>query len=147
PGPQHPLVERIALLQRKPPGAARHLAGMGLVLLAATFAGLGAWAAQPPVAAKSMTAPANPIGSDNGIDASRNVRASRAVSDAPAAPVQTNADSNPVVTAHAQSSAAPALLHTTDALPTNQVAANQAARPALKTNEAATTSATTGLSA
>ncbi|MBA2589510.1 MAG: M48 family metalloprotease [Alphaproteobacteria bacterium] len=145
PGPQHPLVERIALLQRKPPGAARRLAGMGLVLLAATFAGLGAWAAQPPVAAKSVTAPANPTGSDNGVDASGNVRASRAVSDAPSAPVQTNADSNPAVTAHTQSSAAPALPHTTDALPTNQIAASRAAR--LQINEAATTSATAGLPA
>ena len=49
PGPQHPLVERIALLQREPPGAARRLTGMSLVLLTATSAGLGAWAAQPPV--------------------------------------------------------------------------------------------------
>jgi hypothetical protein len=62
PGPQHPLVERIALLQRKPPGAARRLAGVGLVILAAISAGLGAWAAQPPVTAKSMAASANPTG-------------------------------------------------------------------------------------
>ncbi len=62
PGPQHPLIERIALLKRKPPGAARRLAGMGLVTLAAAFAGLGAWAAQPPVAAKSMaTRPAGTV--------------------------------------------------------------------------------------
>src|SRR5579859_6387856 len=53
PGPQHPLVERIALLQRKPPSTARRLVGAGLVLLTATSAGLGAWAAQPPVPAPS----------------------------------------------------------------------------------------------
>ena len=57
PGPQHPLVERIALLQRERPGAVRRVAGVSLVLLTATCAGLGAWAAQPPVAAKSMAAP------------------------------------------------------------------------------------------
>jgi beta-lactamase regulating signal transducer with metallopeptidase domain len=57
PGSQHPLIERIALLKRAPPGAARRLAGMGLVMLAATSAGLGAWAAQPPVAAKSTATP------------------------------------------------------------------------------------------
>ena len=57
PGPQHPLVERIALLRREPPGTTRRLAGVSLVLLTAASAGLGAWAAQPPVAAKSMTAP------------------------------------------------------------------------------------------
>ncbi len=51
-GSQHPLIERIALLKRKPPGTARRLTGASLVLLAATSAGLGAWAAQPPVVAK-----------------------------------------------------------------------------------------------
>ena len=56
PGPQHPLIERIALLQRKPPGAVRRLAGVSLVMVAATSAGLGAWAAQPPVAAKPVAA-------------------------------------------------------------------------------------------
>ena len=56
PGPQHPLVERIELLQRQPPGTVRRFAGAGLVLLAATFAGLGAWAAQPPVAANAVSA-------------------------------------------------------------------------------------------
>jgi beta-lactamase regulating signal transducer with metallopeptidase domain len=115
PGPQHPLIERIALLKRKPPGAARRFVGMGLVMLAAASAGLGAWAAQPPVAAKStatqsasmvltrlprmITPPpqtagdadtnqpvanATPTGSDNGIDASRKVRADMAISPAPA---------------------------------------------------------------
>jgi beta-lactamase regulating signal transducer with metallopeptidase domain len=53
PGPQHPLVERVALLQRKPPGTARRLAGVSLVLVAAGCAGIGAWAAQPAVARKA----------------------------------------------------------------------------------------------
>ncbi|HWY60859.1 MAG TPA: M56 family metallopeptidase [Rhizomicrobium sp.] len=57
PGSQHPLIERIALLKRKPPGTARRIAGTGLVMFAATFAGLGAWAAQPPVPAKAIAAP------------------------------------------------------------------------------------------
>ena len=57
PGSQHPLIERIALLKRKPPGTARRVAGVGLVMLAATFAGLGAWAAQPPVPVKLVAAP------------------------------------------------------------------------------------------
>lgn len=56
PGPQHPLVERIALLQRKPPGNVRRLAGVSLVLLTITSAGLGAWAAQTPVTVKAVTA-------------------------------------------------------------------------------------------
>jgi len=51
-GSQHPLIERIALLKCKPPGTARRLTGVSLVLLAATSVGLGAWAAQPPVVAK-----------------------------------------------------------------------------------------------
>ena len=122
PGPQHPLVERIALLQRKPPGTARRLAGVSIVLLTATSAGLGAWAAQPPVAAKSTAAPrpgialiplpairaaqnqpagdtgpdqpvapANSTGSGNHVDASKNVRATEAVSTAPVAPMQAKA--------------------------------------------------------
>jgi hypothetical protein len=57
PGSQHPLIERIALLKRKPPGTARRLSGAGLVLLAAAFAGVGAWAAQPPVVATPVAAP------------------------------------------------------------------------------------------
>lgn len=56
PGPQHPLIERIVLLKRQPPGAARRLAGVSLVMVAATSAGLGAWAAQPPGAAKPAAA-------------------------------------------------------------------------------------------
>ena len=56
PGSQHPLIERIALLKRKPSGPARRLAGLSLVIVAASCAGLGAWAAQPPVAAKPMAA-------------------------------------------------------------------------------------------
>jgi beta-lactamase regulating signal transducer with metallopeptidase domain len=56
PGSQHPLIERIALLKRKSPGTARRLAGVSLVVLAATSAGLGAWAAQPAVAAKPTAA-------------------------------------------------------------------------------------------
>ena len=57
PGSQHPLIERIALLKRRPPGTARRLAGVSLVLLAATSVGLGAWAAQPPLAANPAAAP------------------------------------------------------------------------------------------
>ncbi len=104
PGPQHPLVERIALLQRKPPGTARRIAGLSLVLLTATSVGLGAWATQPPVATKPVTGPSielaalpatvaapgqtagepvatvNPAGSGNDVDTSKNVRANEAVS-------------------------------------------------------------------
>ena len=47
PQSQHPLVERVALLKRKPPNTARRVVGTAFVVLAATFAGLGAWAAQP----------------------------------------------------------------------------------------------------
>ena len=47
PGSQHPLVERVALLKRKPPNTARRVVGTAFVVLAATFAGLGAWAVQP----------------------------------------------------------------------------------------------------
>jgi len=50
PGAQHPLIERVAQLKRQPPGRLRRLTGAGLVLLSAGFAGLGTWAAQPPVA-------------------------------------------------------------------------------------------------
>jgi len=57
PGPQHPLIERIALLKRKPPGAGRRFVGMGLVMVAAVSVGFGAWAAQPPVAAQSVATP------------------------------------------------------------------------------------------
>lgn len=56
PGAQHPLIERVVLLKRKAPGAARRLAGVSLVVLAAASAALGAWAAQPPVAAKPAVA-------------------------------------------------------------------------------------------
>jgi beta-lactamase regulating signal transducer with metallopeptidase domain len=56
PGLQHPLIERIALLKHRPPGTARRLAGVSLVLLAASCAGLGAWAAQPPLAANPAAA-------------------------------------------------------------------------------------------
>lgn len=109
PGAQHPLIERIALLKRKPPGTARRLAGASLVLLAATLAGLSAWAAQPPVAAKSMAArphmvlaalpamvaapaqiaqepAADTAGSGNDGDASKDVGANRADAAAPASP-------------------------------------------------------------
>jgi hypothetical protein len=57
PGSQHPLVERIALLKRRPPGPVRRLTGVSLVLLAATSMGLGAWAAQPAVAANAVATP------------------------------------------------------------------------------------------
>lgn len=61
PGSQHPLIERVAMLKRKQPGAARRLAGAGLVLFAASVAGLGAWAAQPPVAANASDIATHPI--------------------------------------------------------------------------------------
>ena len=138
PGPQHPLVERIALLQRKRPGTARRLAGAGFVLLAAASAGLSAWAAQPPVTAKSMAVSANSTGSGNHADASKFVQAAEGASAAPVAPMQAQATPNPVMTANAQSTAQK-LQSPNAALPTNQVAANQAAQ--LQTNEAATTSA------
>jgi beta-lactamase regulating signal transducer with metallopeptidase domain len=54
PGSRHPLIERVALLKRKPPSATRRLAGIGVVLLIAASAGLGAWAAQPPIAARPV---------------------------------------------------------------------------------------------
>jgi TonB family protein len=50
PGSEHPLTERIAFLSRKTPTVPRRLAGVALVILAASVAGLGAWAAQPAVA-------------------------------------------------------------------------------------------------
>ena len=110
-GSQHPLIERIALLKRKPPGTARRLTGVSLVLLATTSAGLGAWAAQPPVVATpavmmppSLTrdslpvaAPdqtvqdirqpvvrANPAGGGKKVDALQYIRASEAVFAEPA---------------------------------------------------------------
>src|SRR5579859_4063115 len=39
PQSQHPLVERVALLKRKPPNTARRVVGTAFVVLAATFAG------------------------------------------------------------------------------------------------------------
>ena len=59
PGSQHPLIERIALLERRGPSRGRRIAGMGLILLAGTSAGMGAWAAQPPVPAKSAAESGN----------------------------------------------------------------------------------------
>jgi beta-lactamase regulating signal transducer with metallopeptidase domain len=56
PGSEHPLAERIALLKRKPLGRARRVIGIGLVVLAASGVGLGAWAAQPPVPGKVIAA-------------------------------------------------------------------------------------------
>jgi hypothetical protein len=47
PGSEHPLTERVALLKRPPPKAARRWAGIALVALAAATGGWGAWAAQP----------------------------------------------------------------------------------------------------
>jgi beta-lactamase regulating signal transducer with metallopeptidase domain len=52
PESQHPLVERVALLKRKPPNTARRVVGTAFVVLAATFAGLGVWAAQPSAPAE-----------------------------------------------------------------------------------------------
>jgi len=109
PGSQHPLIERIALLKRKPPGTARRVAGVSLVMVTAGFAGLGAWAAQPPVAAKPPPLPrmaalpatrmiaapaasdtirtvpdANSVSSGDETDAPRSVRVERANSPTPA---------------------------------------------------------------
>ena len=61
PGSEHPLTERIALLKRKQPGTGRRIAGVGLVLFAAAFAGFGAWAAQPAVPGKAVVPPHNQI--------------------------------------------------------------------------------------
>jgi beta-lactamase regulating signal transducer with metallopeptidase domain len=52
PQSQHPLVERVTLLKRKPPNTARRVVGTAFVVLAAAFAGLGAWAAQPSAPAE-----------------------------------------------------------------------------------------------
>jgi beta-lactamase regulating signal transducer with metallopeptidase domain len=161
PGPQHPLVERIALLQRKPPGAARRCAGISLVLLTAASAGLGAWAAQPPVAAKSMATgqprmalstpsaigaaqdqttgnlgqpAANPAGGGN--DASKDVPGT-AVFAAPVAGTLARATPNPVVITNAEE-ALPPTTESSTATP-NQVATSQAAR--VQTDGPATTSA------
>jgi len=99
PGAQHPLIERIALLKRKPPGTARRLAGVGLVLLMATSAGLGAWAAQSPVAKTIAARPPmivlasrpapdqmaqEPAASSSDIEAPKNTRARDTVFVAPA---------------------------------------------------------------
>jgi beta-lactamase regulating signal transducer with metallopeptidase domain len=54
---QHPLIERVALLKRKRPSIARRITGTGLVILAATSAGIGAWAAQPPSGTNSIARP------------------------------------------------------------------------------------------
>jgi len=129
PGPQHPLVERIALLQCKPPSTVRRFAGASLVVLTAAFAGLGAWAAQPPVAAKSIaarqpgmtqakvpatraaqdqtvgTAPANPTGDNKDADASGNTRAGKAASAAPVTHMLAKATPGPVMITNAQGSA------------------------------------------
>jgi beta-lactamase regulating signal transducer with metallopeptidase domain len=159
PGSQHPLIERIALLKREPPGTARRLVGMGLVVLAAGSAGLGAWAAQPPVAAKStatmpasmvlarlpmmVTPPrqtagdegpnqpaanATPTGSDNGIDASKKVRADMAISPAPAPEkprtVGIDAWTQSVLAALPQMALVPELKIIADQYPTSQDAAS-----------------------
>lgn len=57
PGSEHPLIERVELLKRKYPGRARRIIGTALVMLVTTFAGLGAWAAQPPAVKKLITRP------------------------------------------------------------------------------------------
>jgi hypothetical protein len=139
PGSEHPLIARIALLKRKPPGKARRITGMGLVLFAATFAGLGAWAAQPPVAAKSMAA------SRPGM-AQTTLPAMRAAQDQTTANTDSTGSDNDVdMSKNAPGSAEQALPSATEApsaaLPANQVAINRAAQQAFQTNEAATTSA------
>ena len=56
PGSQHPLMERIALLKRRPPGIARRVAGASAIVIATSLVSLGAWAAQPAVSASPLTA-------------------------------------------------------------------------------------------
>lgn len=51
PGSQHPLVDRIAMLKQKAPGKGRRITGACLILFVGTSAGVGAWAAQPPISA------------------------------------------------------------------------------------------------
>lgn len=53
PGSEHPLTERVALLKRQLPTAVRTRIGMSLVVALATFAGMAAWAAEPPQSASS----------------------------------------------------------------------------------------------
>jgi beta-lactamase regulating signal transducer with metallopeptidase domain len=148
PGSEHPLIERIALLKRKPPGKARRITGMGLVLFAATFAGLGAWAVQPPVAAKPMAA--RQLGVALAMLPAIVAAPSQAAGDT--SPNQPVANANPAssgndvdMSKHAPGSAEQALPPATEApsgaLPANQVAINRAARLAFQINEAATTSA------
>lgn len=55
PASEHPLTERVALLTRPMPTAARRWTGAALILSLTTLAGLGAWAAQP-----AQVAPASP---------------------------------------------------------------------------------------
>jgi len=119
PGAQHPLIERIALLKRKPPGEVRRLAGVSLVMVTAGFAGLGAWAAQPPVAATHAAAPppraaalppvaataapttsgtvqpaADPVSSgDDSVDAPGRLHVERAIAPTPARVQMPSADS------------------------------------------------------
>jgi beta-lactamase regulating signal transducer with metallopeptidase domain len=50
PASEHPLTERVALLTRQLPGRARRAAGIGAIVSLTIFAGIGAWAAQPPQA-------------------------------------------------------------------------------------------------
>ena len=131
PGPQHPLVERIALLQRKPPGTARRLVGAGLVLLTATSAGLGAWAAQPPVPAPSnigvhakesinstpaaiQTATAGPTRQVTGAAAPLRPRTDAVSVAAPDRQVRANGESQPLTPPSADLSGLPA----PDSLPT-----------------------------
>ena len=52
PDGEHPLIERIALLGRKRPALWRRIAGLGALVLAGSFTGIGAWAAQPQMPAK-----------------------------------------------------------------------------------------------
>lgn len=51
PRSEHPLTERVALLTRRRLGRARSAAGIGAIVSLTIFAGIGAWAAQPPQAA------------------------------------------------------------------------------------------------
>jgi beta-lactamase regulating signal transducer with metallopeptidase domain len=125
PGSQHPLIERVVLLNREPASPARRLAGTSLVILATGFTGLGAWAAQPPNAARSVAAQqlahANPL-RDGNIETPKNIRADSSRSAVPA-PVDRPTAREAGITAGPE--AAPAVVHQTSS--TFSVASDQPA--------------------
>ena len=128
PGSPHPLIERIALLKRKRPGTARRIAGTGLVILAATSTGLGAWAAQPPVAANSSAGPqsGNRIASARIASAQISSTKPPAMTATPDRDVTTAGPSQPVTSANpTRGTEAVSLPHISRLLPTGILAARQ----------------------